>query len=96
MRKAPGTVEDFAEVVGGGTPATKEPSYWGGDVIWVTPTDITGARRSVLNGSERRITNAGLDNSSARLVPAGSVLVTARPPSARPLSLDVRSRQTRV
>lgn len=73
-----GKVVDFAEVIVGGTPSTKEPSYWGGDIVWVTPTDVTGARGAVLSDSARCITPEGVANSSARLVPAGSILVTTR------------------
>jgi type I restriction enzyme, S subunit len=69
---------DIAEVVVGGTPSTKEPEYWGDEIVWVTPTDITSQWGRTLSDSKRRITPLGLEKSSARLVPAGSVLVTTR------------------
>ena len=71
-------LEDVAEVVVGGTPKTAEPTYWGGGVVWVTPTDITALGQPMLTSSERRITADGVAKSSARIVPEGSVLVTTR------------------
>lgn len=73
-----GVIEDFADVVVGGTPSTKEPTYWGGNIVWATPTDITGTHAVELHDSGRRITPAGVAASSAQVVPAGSVLVTTR------------------
>lgn len=73
-----GVIEDFADVIVGGTPSTANAAFWNGDVVWVTPTDITGASGPVLCASARSITEAGVAASSARIVPAGSVLVTTR------------------
>jgi type I restriction enzyme, S subunit len=73
-----GVIEDFADVVVGGTPSTRQPDYWSGDIVWVTPTDITAEPGTVLRESSRSLTHEGVRNSSARVVPAGSVLVTTR------------------
>jgi len=63
-------IGDVAECVGGGTPSTSVSSYWEeGDVMWVTPTDVTRNTQLVLLDSEKKITQAGLQNSSAKLVP---------------------------
>jgi type I restriction enzyme S subunit len=65
--------------VGGGTPPTSVSAYWeGGDITWVTPTDVTRNQHHVLLDSEKKITEAGLQNSSARLVPPHAVLMTSR------------------
>jgi type I restriction enzyme S subunit len=67
-----------ADVVCGGTPSTSNAAYWGGDIVWVTPSDLTALEDRQVISSARRITELGLTKSSARLVPAGSVLVTSR------------------
>lgn len=65
--------------IGGGTPSKSEPSYWdGGDVAWYTPTDLTKTGWRYAAPSELAITAQGLAKSSARLFPAGSVMMTSR------------------
>lgn len=72
-------IGDIAECVGGGTPSTAVSTYWeDGDVMWVTPTDVTRNEHLVLLDSEKKITESGLQNSSARLVPSHAVLMTSR------------------
>jgi type I restriction enzyme S subunit len=72
-------IGDIAECVGGGTPSTTVSAYWeDGDVMWVTPTDVTRNKHLVLLDSEKKITEGGLQNSSARLVPSHAVLMTSR------------------
>ena len=72
-------IGDIADCVGGGTPSTKVANYWeDGDVTWVTPTDVTRNRHFVLLNSEKKITQAGLQSSSAKLVPPHAVLMTSR------------------
>jgi len=73
-------VSEIAEVVGGGTPKTKKPEYWGGDIPWLTPKDLSGEHFRYVSRGERNITKAGIENSSARLVPPGTVLLTSRAP----------------
>lgn len=65
--------------IGGGTPSKSEPSYWdGGDISWYTPTDLTKTGWRYTAPSELAITAQGLAKSSARLFPAGSVMMTSR------------------
>ncbi len=71
-------IADVCETVGGGTPSTKVSDYWEGDITWVVPTDITRNDCLVLLDSERKITEKGLRESSARLVPANTILMTSR------------------
>ena len=66
---------EVCDVVGGGTPDTKEDSYWNGDILWLTPSEV-GNR--FISDSCRKITLSGLKNSSAKLLPAGSIVLTTR------------------
>ncbi|EON32277.1 type-1 restriction enzyme MjaXIP specificity protein [Gordonia terrae C-6] len=65
--------------IGGGTPSKKEPAYWdGGTVPWYTPTDLTRTGWRYAAPPTLRITEQGVAKSSARVFPAGSVLMTSR------------------
>lgn len=73
------TVGDLCLTVGGGTPSTKVASYYnGGDISWVTPTDVTGNLGIYLPKTAKMITGEGLENSSARMIPKGAILMTSR------------------
>ena len=73
------TLGTVCRPVGGGTPSTARPEYWNdGDIPWYTPTDVTRNGCLALLDSERKITESGLRNSSARVLPAGTVLMTSR------------------
>ncbi|MFO6451817.1 MULTISPECIES: restriction endonuclease subunit S [unclassified Aeromicrobium] len=64
---------------GGGTPSKSDPAYWdGGTVAWYTPTDLTKTGWRYSAPSELAITEQGLAKSSAKMFPAGSVLMTSR------------------
>lgn len=71
-------IADVCETVGGGTPSTKVSEYWGGDITWVVPSDITKNDCLTLLDSERKVTEKGLRESSAKMVPAESILMTSR------------------
>jgi type I restriction enzyme S subunit len=71
---------DVTTIVGGGTPKTSEPAYFGGDIPWVTPADLSGYTDKYIGRGARNITEAGLANSGARLMPAGTVLFSSRAP----------------
>jgi len=71
-------IADVCETVGGGTPSTKVAEYWGGDIHWIVPSDITKNDCLVLLDSERKITDKGLRQSSAKMVPAETILMTSR------------------
>lgn len=70
-----GTVCD---VVGGGTPSRDTAEYFGGDIPWITPTDVTRNPGRYLAQGNETITEIGLLRSSAKLLPARSVLLTSR------------------
>lgn len=74
------TLADLGEIVGGATPSTKNESYYGGNIAWITPKDLSTFNGRFISRGERNITAAGLKNSSARLMPPHSVLFTSRAP----------------
>ena len=67
---------DISEIVGGGTPSTNIDEYWNGDINWYSPAEI--GEQIVVNTSQRKITKLGLEKSSARMLPKGTVLFTSR------------------
>lgn len=69
---------EIAEVVGGGTPSTKIGEYWDGDIVWLTPTEITSQDGKVVSDSIRKITDLGFKNSGAQMLPINSVILTSR------------------
>jgi type I restriction enzyme S subunit len=71
---------DVSDIVGGGTPSTKESTYWGGDIPWLTPKDLSGYMQRYISKGERNINLQGLENSGAKLMPVGTVLFTSRAP----------------
>lgn len=74
------TLSDLGEIVGGATPSTINESYYGGDIAWITPKDLSTFQGRFISRGERNITAEGLKNSSARLMPPYSVLFTSRAP----------------
>ncbi|MFN9808338.1 MAG: restriction endonuclease subunit S [Deltaproteobacteria bacterium] len=72
-------VSESFEILGGGTPSRKEPDYWtDGTVEWFSPTHLTSAGTMFMDTSGERITERGLAESSAKLFPAMSVMMTSR------------------
>lgn len=72
-------MEDICDSIGGGTPSTKVDEYYhGGKIRWVTPTDITRKNSLILLDTDKKITEEGLYNSSAKMVPPYTILMTSR------------------
>lgn len=72
---------DITEVVGGATPSTKIPEYWDGGIhCWVTPKDLSNLSSPVLLNTERKITDAGLQQIRSGLLSPGTVLMSSRAP----------------
>ncbi len=69
---------EVCAIVGGGTPRRNIPAYFGGAIPWVTPTDVTSLKSLTIEATRETLTETGLRESSARLVPAGTVLLTSR------------------
>jgi len=66
---------DIAQIVGGGTPPTENEEYWNGNINWFTPSEI---KDKYTFSSEKKITKLGLQKSSAKILPIGSILFTSR------------------
>ena len=71
---------EVAEIMSGGTPKTSVPEYWGGDIAWLTPKDLTGYTSIYISKGERFTTQEGLKNSSATIMPKGTILLSSRAP----------------
>lgn len=74
------TLDDIGDIISGGTPSTKNEDYYGGDISWITPKDLSGYDRKFISKGERSITQLGLQKSSAKLLPKGTVLFSSRAP----------------
>ncbi|SEH13669.1 restriction endonuclease subunit S [Thermoleophilum album] len=73
-------IGEIADVVGGSTPPTKDPSNFNGDIPWLTPKDLAGSHDRYISRGERNLSRKGLERCSAKLLPPGTVLVTSRAP----------------
>lgn len=71
-------IADMGTIVGGGTPESSNSSYWDGDVLWATPTDVTALESRNIGSTAKQISALGLKNSAARLLPRGSLLMCTR------------------
>ena len=72
---------DIGKITSGGTPTSNEKSYYGGDIIWITPADMSKQQSSPwFSNSSKKITNLGLQKSSAQLIEGNSVVYSSRAP----------------
>lgn len=72
-------IGEAVQTMGGGTPSTRSPEFWeDGAVTWFVPSDLTRASSMYIFDSEKKITQKGLESSSARLFPPHSVMMTSR------------------
>lgn len=71
---------EIAEIVNGGTPDTKVKEFWDGEILWITPKDMGKLESIYVADTERKITDKGLKNSSAKLLPINSVILSSRAP----------------
>jgi len=74
------TVGEIGVIASGGTPSTQNAEYWGDDIAWITPADLSNYRKKYIAKGARNITQAGLDYSAAKLLPKGSILFSSRAP----------------
>lgn len=71
----------LGEIVGGGTPSTHVKEYWeNGNIVWITPAYMSSLTSNYIIDSNRKITKLGLRNSSAKLIPKGSIIMSSRAP----------------
>ncbi len=71
---------DLGVVVGGGTPKTHQAEYWDGTIPWLTPADMKNIHGMYASRGSRNISELGLNKSSARLMPKGTILYSSRAP----------------
>ncbi len=74
------TISNVGDVIGGGTPKTTIKEYWNGNIPWITPADMSNKEGIYISHGKRFITQKGLNKSSARLLPKGSILLSSRAP----------------
>ena len=73
-------LSQVGQIVSGATPKTSEPDYFGGDIAWLTPADLSGYTDKYISHGARNITQKGYDSCSTQLMPAGTVLFSSRAP----------------
>ena len=71
---------DFADIKNGATPSTANPLNYGGDIVWITPKDLSDQKSKFVYRGERNISQLGYDSCSTNLLPANSVLLSSRAP----------------
>ncbi len=71
---------DVCSIVNGGTPKSEVSEYWDGDLNWITPKEMGKLLSREISTTERKITSLGLKNSSAKLLPINSVILSSRAP----------------
>lgn len=74
------TLAEIGDLFSGGTPKTKEPQNFDGDIPWITPADLTGYTEKTIARGRRNITQRGLETSSATVMPARTVVFSSRAP----------------
>lgn len=70
-------LSEIMDIIGGGTPKTSKPEYWNGDIPWLSVKDFNNDYRYVYE-TEKTITQAGLDNSSTKLLKRNDSIISAR------------------
>lgn len=70
-------ISKHIQIIGGGTPSTKEPTFWNGSIPWLSVADFNNSNRFVYE-TEKRITEKGLHNSSTKYLNSGDLIISAR------------------
>lgn len=73
-------LQDLGEIVGGATPSTNNEDYYGGNIPWITPKDLSTHIERYISKGERNITKLGFESCSTTILPEGSVLFSSRAP----------------
>lgn len=85
---------ELADIVGGGTPSTNNDEYWNGDIDWYSPVEINN--QIYVSGSKNKITELGLQKSSAKVLPIGTVFFTSRAGIGKTAILAKKEQPTKV
>lgn len=73
-------IKELCQIICGGTPSTTNSAYWDGNIVWLTPKDLSVNKNKYIVDSSSKITSKGLNNSSTKIVPKGAVLLSSRAP----------------
>ena len=71
---------DFAEIKNGATPSTANEANYGGDIVWITPKDLSDQQSKFVYQGERNITKQGFNSCSTSMLPTNSILMSSRAP----------------
>lgn len=74
------TIERYANIQNGATPSTSDEANYGGDIVWITPKDLSDQSQKFTFRGERSITDKGYNSCSTTLLPKGTVLMSSRAP----------------
>ncbi|WP_300791542.1 restriction endonuclease subunit S, partial [Helicobacter sp. UBA3407] len=74
------TLGEIGKVVSGGTPSTSNKDNFDGEIAWITPADLSSYKEKYISKGKRNLSEQGLKNSSARLLPPNSILFSSRAP----------------
>lgn len=73
-------VEEVADVYNGATPSTVNELNYGGDIVWITPKDLSDQKQKFVYQGERNISQVGYDSCSTHLLPSNTILMSSRAP----------------
>ena len=73
-------VDDIAEVFNGATPSTTDEQNYGGNIVWITPKDLSDQKHKFVYNGERNISQKGYDSCSTHLLPINTILMSSRAP----------------
>ncbi len=73
-------LDEIGVIYSGATPSTTKQDYWDGEIVWVTPSDLSRLNSVYLHDSAKKISESGLKNCSAQLLPARSIVISSRAP----------------
>ncbi|MGH7593811.1 MAG: restriction endonuclease subunit S [Gemmatimonadales bacterium] len=74
------TLGECCGIISGATPSTSVAAYWGGDIDWATPKDLSELDGAYISATPRKVTRAGLESCAATVLPPQSVLFSSRAP----------------
>jgi type I restriction enzyme S subunit len=74
------TIGSVVTVINGGTPKSEQTEYWNGEIFWITPKDMGKLDNFYVSNTIRKITQLGLERSSAKVIPQNSIILSTRAP----------------
>ena len=78
MKRTKYKLEDIVKIVNGSTPSTTCSQYYDGNIVWITPKDLSEQKTKYIERGGRNITQEGYNSCSTQLIPANSILLTSR------------------